>query len=217
MAGAEEQQWHPVLPQITDPDLAPVVCSSTPQNVINTVVQKSNFLKDHKFTIIISIIVFLIVIVALYMYFTRRNKKKLENTPAKVAPGNGPEDINLEELNNLRSMRKQQARNVASQPLETPLLALQQQQPVPLQPVPPQPVPPQQVQQPVSQVQQVPQVLQVPQVPQVTQVQQQQAVPLQPVPQVQQQPEVTHNSNYDPALDDLINSLNDETLTSTEE
>jgi hypothetical protein len=60
MAGAEEQQWHPVLPQITDPDLAPVVCSSTPQNVINTVVQKSNFLKDHKFTIIISIIVFLI-------------------------------------------------------------------------------------------------------------------------------------------------------------
>ena len=191
MAGAEEQQWHPVLPQITDPDLAPVVCSSTPQNVINTVVQKSNFLKDHKFTIIISIIVFLIVIVALYMYFTRRNKKKLENTPAKVAPGNGPEDINLEELNNLRSMRKQQARNVASQPLEPP----QQVQPVPPQQVPQQvqPVPLQPVQQ-VSQVQQQ-----------------------QPVSQVQQQPEVTHNSNYDPALDDLINSLNDETLTSTEE
>jgi FtsZ-interacting cell division protein ZipA len=215
-----------VLPQITDPDLAPVVCSSTPQNVINTVVQKSNFLKDHKFTIIISIIVFLIVIVALYMYFTRRNKKKLENTPAKVAPGNGPEDINLEELNNLRSMRKQQARNVASQPLEPQQIAqLHQVQPqqVQLQQVQPQqlqPVPQVQPQQPVPQV---PQVQQQQPVPQVPQVQQQQAVPLQavsqvqPVSQVQQQPEATHSSNYDPALDDLINSLNDETLTSTEE
>ena len=200
MAGAEDQQWHPVLPQITDPDLAPVVCS-TPQNIINTAVQKGNFLKDHKFTIIISIIVFLIVIVALYMYFTRRNKKKLENTPAKVVPGNGPEDINLEELNNLRSMRKQQARNVVPQPVQpAPQPVPQPVQPAP-QPVPqpaPQPVP----QQPVPQ-QPVPQLVQA------------QLAPQQPAPQ--QQAEVTHNSNYDPVLDELINSLNDETLTSAED
>ncbi len=203
MAGAEDQQWHPVLPQITDPDLAPVVCS-TPQNIINTAVQKGNFLKDHKFTIIISIIVFLIVIVALYMYFTRRNKKKLENTPAKVAPGNGPEDINLEELNNLRSMRKQQARNVVPQPVQVQ----QVPQPVPVQPAP-QPVPQQPV--PQQQVQPAPQ----PQPQQVQPVPQQ----VQPAPQLvpQQQAEVTHNSNYDPALDELINSLNDETLTSAED
>lgn len=201
MAGAEDQQWHPVLPQITDPDLAPVVCS-TPQNIINTAVQKGNFLKDHKFTIIISIIVFLIVIVALYMYFTRRNKKKLENTPAKVAPGNGPEDINLEELNNLRSMRKQQARNVVPQPVQ-----VQQVQPAP------QPQPQQQVQPAPVQVQPQPQPA--PQPQQVQHVPQQVQPAPQPVPQ--QQAEVTHNSNYDPALDELINSLNDETLTSAED
>jgi hypothetical protein len=120
MANTQDPQWHPVLPQITDPDLAiPSVARggsrASPVHVrqdeeMDTVPsRKGGFFHEHRFAIIVSIIILLIVIVVLFMYLTRRGGKKKADRgdTSGPAPGAGPEEVNLEELNRLRAIRRQ--------------------------------------------------------------------------------------------------------------
>ena len=120
MANTQDPQWHPVLPQITDPDLAiPSAAKSgsraSPVHVrqdeeMDTVPsRKGGFFHEHRFAIIVSIIILLIVIVVLFMYLTRRGDKKKADRgdTSGPAPGAGPEEVNLEELNRLRAIRRQ--------------------------------------------------------------------------------------------------------------
>jgi cytoskeletal protein RodZ len=114
-----DQQWHPVMPQITDPDLAmPAVTAtaaapSKPAPVTQTtVVEKQSFFQVHKFAIIITVIIVLIALVILYMWFTRKTEPTKATTSAPAAP---PPDINLEELNRLRALRRQIKTSDASQ------------------------------------------------------------------------------------------------------
>lgn len=114
-----DQQWHPVMPQITDPDLAMPAVTATaaaapmPAPVTQTAaVQKQSFFQAHKFAIIITIIIVLIALVILYMWFTRKTEPTKATTSAPAAP---PPDINLEELNRLRALRRQIKTSDASQ------------------------------------------------------------------------------------------------------
>jgi hypothetical protein len=120
MAITQDPQWHPVLPQITDPDLAIPSAARSGSRAGPVHVQqdeemdtapsrKGGFFHEHRFAIIVSIIILLIVIVILFMYLTRRGGKKKADRgdTSGQAPGAGPEEVNLEELNRLRAIRRQ--------------------------------------------------------------------------------------------------------------
>ncbi|NBV25672.1 MAG: hypothetical protein EBS05_27685, partial [Proteobacteria bacterium] len=120
MANTQDPQWHPVLPQITDPDLAIPSAARSGSRAGPVHVQqdeemdtapsrKGGFFHEHRFAIIVSIIILLIVIVILFMYLTRRGDKKKADRgdTSGPAPGAGPEEVNLEELNRLRAIRRQ--------------------------------------------------------------------------------------------------------------
>jgi len=128
MANTQDPQWHPVLPQITDPDLAiPSAARSgsragpvhvrQDEEMDTAPSRKGGFFHEHRFAIIVSIIILLIVIVVLFMYLTRRGDKKKADRgdTSGPAPGAGPEEVNLEELNRLRAIRRQ-ARTAGTAP-----------------------------------------------------------------------------------------------------
>ena len=119
MAHAQDD-WHPVRPKITDPDLDPgeSTASMAPPGPHNPRPApggaKPSFFAEHKFALIVAAVIFLIIVVAVYVYLTRQGgkKKKQEALPAMGAgpPGAGgpptPEDLNQEELARLREMRR---------------------------------------------------------------------------------------------------------------
>ena len=120
-SGKGSAEWQPVLPQITDPDLAPVAQHSSghangqPDGHSDNdpgFDPKTSFFKKHKFTIIIAVIVLIIVVVVVYVYITRRNKKSAEHMEAvpgaPIAGSSTPANINKEEVEKLREMRRAQ-------------------------------------------------------------------------------------------------------------
>lgn len=121
LSGKGSAEWQPVLPQITDPDLAPVAQHSSGQangqpdghsDNDPGFDPKTSFFKKHKFTIIIAVIVLIIVVVVVYVYITRRNKKSAEHMEAipgaPIAGSSTPANINKEEVEKLREMRRAQ-------------------------------------------------------------------------------------------------------------
>jgi hypothetical protein len=118
---ASPTPWHPVRPEITDPDLAPPLIRHPAAGAIGPAAGpaglpesgspsgKGGFFKEHKFAIIIAVIVLLVVVVVLFMYMTKRGdkKKKPSDDGDPTPPGSGPEDVNMEELARLRDMRRQ--------------------------------------------------------------------------------------------------------------
>ena len=111
---ATTETWHPVRPQITDPDLAPPanfapLAPAFSNDCLVDEPQQRGFYQNHKFAIIVSVVILLIVIVVLFMYLTRKEKKKTAAAAedGDIPPQPGPEDVNLDELNRLRDMRRQ--------------------------------------------------------------------------------------------------------------
>jgi cytoskeletal protein RodZ len=116
---SDNPEYHQVLPIITDPELAPPVvpmCGGLP---VIDVQSSGGFFKNHKFAIIIAIIVLLIVIVVIFMMYSRRSQKSKDKkttednkdsppTESVQNPVKTSEEINMIELNRLRSMRKLQ-------------------------------------------------------------------------------------------------------------
>ena len=119
--------WHPVLPEISDPDLAPPPGAKTlaagaagvAAAAAAAAATGDGFFYTHRFAIIIAIIILIVVLVVLYMYLTRQSSKKVgpdadADTGARPDPGASseprqptPEEINLAELKRLRDMRRQ--------------------------------------------------------------------------------------------------------------
>ena len=138
---ATTETWHPVRPQITDPDLAPPanfapLAPAFSNDCLVDEPQQRGFYQNHKFAIIVSVVILLIVIVVLFMYLTRKEKKKTAAAAedGDIPPQPGPEDVNLDELNRLRDMRRQ-AREQRVAPATLP------QRPAPAQRVAPATLP----------------------------------------------------------------------------
>lgn len=107
----QSETWHPVTPQITDPDLAPP--AQEPGRVAELEAPPApsrSFFQEHKFALIVSAIIVVIVIVVVYVYITRRGDKKKKaaegGAPTGPPPGPSAEDVNLEELARLREERR---------------------------------------------------------------------------------------------------------------
>lgn len=134
MAGAAAPQtWHPVTPQIDDPDLAPPP-AATPAGaephyagVAPPPAEQGSWFSEHKVTIIISVVILIILIVVIYVYLTRRGgrskKKNANDGEAADEPAGGgggppeaagvPNNVDLDELQRLR-MSRQLARQGAA-------------------------------------------------------------------------------------------------------
>ena len=108
----QNPQWHPVMPHITDPELAPAVDTPHPAQEWGAAVatpppHKAGFFQEHRFAIIVGVIVVLIVVFITFMYLTRRSDKKKAGEAVSPPTSTKPEEVNLEELNRLRAMRQQ--------------------------------------------------------------------------------------------------------------
>lgn len=133
---ADELGFHPVLPQITDPDLAPPIALCQTPVIDSTTSGSMGFFKTHKVAIIIAIVILLIVIVVIFMMYSKRHKTA-DSTMQKDVPNvdNGTvsekikssDEINKDEIIQLRAMRKA----VKSNPAQTPA-PVQVSDPVPV-------------------------------------------------------------------------------------
>ena len=130
----QNPQWHPVMPHITDPELAPTGDALRPAQewggtaAVAPPPHKGSFFQEHRVAIIVGAIILLIVVFVIFMYFTRRSDKKKDKEAADPPASSKPEEVNLEELNRLRAMRQQAraakpggaAPAVATAPAEAP-------------------------------------------------------------------------------------------------
>ncbi|GFR87943.1 hypothetical protein ElyMa_002505200, partial [Elysia marginata] len=117
MAAAHTQTWHPVTPQIADPDLVPPQASTegiwgVSAEPAPPVSGEGLFARHHRFTLVALVVVLIICIVVVYVYLTRRggNKKKSRASGREALQGvsHSEEMMDLDELNRLRAMRQQQ-------------------------------------------------------------------------------------------------------------
>jgi len=137
---ATTDSWHPVRPDITDPDLSPNerhhMSMSLPQTAPGPTTQeqttKGGFFSEHKIAIIIAVIVLLIFVVVIFVYMTRKGDKKAPppGPPARPATGDtsNPESVNIEELRRLRETRRRaraaaNSSSAAAAPAATPAAA----------------------------------------------------------------------------------------------
>ena len=136
--------YHPVQPNITDPNLKPYG-----SRISSAFMPTSNgFIQNHYIAIICAVVVVIILLVILYVYLTRKSDKKKDESLDYI------NDIDSQELERLQNLRKQTKgepqilqRHVMQydnfqpvvQPQPVQLQPVVQPQPVQLQPV--QPIP----------------------------------------------------------------------------
>jgi len=124
-ARAQRPTWHPVTPQIADPDLAPAPAAFAPPGAQLGAYPEpypperahDQFFSKHKFAIVVSAVVLIILIVVLYVYLTRRSSKQKGSAFLEKGgqPGGGtngggalPENFDVKELDRLRAARQLQ-------------------------------------------------------------------------------------------------------------
>ena len=115
---SQQQSWHPVTPNIVDPDLVPpkMLGRYSENNPLSSGFQAGNapkeksFFAKHKFAIIISVIVLVVLLVIIYVYLTKRGKKK-DGKDGKANKANRPSrqvfppNFDAAELNRIRAAR----------------------------------------------------------------------------------------------------------------
>ena len=103
---------HPVLPNITDPSLAPIIADDIEQ-LHKSEQENLSFFQNHKFGIIVAVVIIVVLAVVLYMYMTR------DTTPTEKKPQTiDNEDKTLNDIVALRNMRKLKRVQNQSLPLQ---------------------------------------------------------------------------------------------------
>ena len=103
MAAVFTPRHHPVLPQITDPALVP---RSEPEILSGdpvTIKDHEGFFQRNKFYLVVSLVVLIIAIVVIYVFLSRSSP-----SPKKGKTADGLHNINVEEINRVRTIRQLQ-------------------------------------------------------------------------------------------------------------
>jgi hypothetical protein len=99
------KSWHPVLPQITDPDMVSKHDDSHKVDYQQEYYpgQKSNFFHEHKFAIIIAVVILLITIIIIYVFIIKNSKK----VPVKKDDNRKQLDhANIDEINKMHMYQR---------------------------------------------------------------------------------------------------------------
>jgi type IV secretory pathway VirB10-like protein len=112
---------HPVLPNITDPSMVPIIADDIEQ-LHKSEQENLSFFQNHKFAIIVAVVIIVVLAVVLYMYMTR------DDTPTEKKPQTiDSENKALNDIVALRNMRK--LKRVQNQSLPQPMQPMQPMQP----------------------------------------------------------------------------------------
>lgn len=113
MPSAAAASWHPVTPQIADPDLAPPPGAGPGGELLAPPPASSSFFADHRLAIVVAVVVVVIVVVVMYVYLTRRataegTKSGAAQAPPPPPPAGAIPGADRDELIRLRELRRRQ-------------------------------------------------------------------------------------------------------------
>ena len=98
-SNAMSNNWHPVIPNITDPELIPL---ESEQAEILDACPAPNFFQQYRTIIIAVVIIIVIIIIGVYFYMRRTKSNAKEESPPKPSV----DKVNIDELRSLREARK---------------------------------------------------------------------------------------------------------------